>query len=239
MRWCAPARGLAQLEGGRFELAISHDGSALAWAHANGELRLIGADGGSVTLGRLPREGTSVDFSPDGRWLAAGASDGSVVVVELATRELRWLAGHAAPVQSTHFSPDGRWLATAATEPGVQLWELGTGNVRRLESDDTILYGLAFSRDGAMLATTGSQAAIVVTTRLQGADDGARLIPTGASSSRPTVAPSSARIRSGAWSASISRPAPSPPLLPKAPMPACRPTASSSRWPTTTASSMS
>ncbi len=69
-------------------------------------------------------------FSPDSRWLALGDTDGSVIVADTVTRELRRLSPR--PLTGIHelaFSEDGAWLAAAAGKSGVYLWRWPSGNL--------------------------------------------------------------------------------------------------------------
>ncbi len=70
-------------------------------------------------------------FSPDGSLVAAGASDGSVSIIDVATGDVRRVEGrHTAEVQSIGFSPDGRTLVTTGDDRLVIVWEVATGIAR-------------------------------------------------------------------------------------------------------------
>jgi WD40 repeat protein len=64
-------------------------------------------------------------FSPDGLLVAAGTSDGTVLLLETATgKELGQLAGHRGAVASLAFSPDGDALATGGDDGVILIWDV-------------------------------------------------------------------------------------------------------------------
>ncbi len=99
-----------------------------------------------------------LDFSPDGKLLAAGDDDGSISVWNVKDNNLVYrLEDHNLPVSSVAFSPDGKLLATGSydgkvfinrAEDGAQLYYL-TGNGRPIVS-------LTFSPDGENLSVGAS-----------------------------------------------------------------------------------
>jgi len=107
---------------------------------------------------------TSVAYSPDGRWLASGSEDQTVILWDPATRhELRSLSEHVGPVRAVAISPDGRRLAAAGGGISITIWDVETGREIRTITGDTTTVGqaqfrlevetLAFSRDGVWLAS--------------------------------------------------------------------------------------
>ena len=65
----------------------------------------------------------TVTISPDGQILAAGLSDGKVLLWRVSDGTLlRTLVGHTAKVVSVDFSSGGHWLASGSNNGTVRLW---------------------------------------------------------------------------------------------------------------------
>jgi len=90
------------------------------------------------SLGHLPLEGhngpvLTIAFSPDGKTLASGSEDNTIILWDVMSRTLRVvLTGHAGTqkgpdegrVRSIAFSPDGKTLASGGSEHPVLLWRV-------------------------------------------------------------------------------------------------------------------
>jgi WD40 repeat protein len=96
-----------------------------------------------------------VAYSPDGKWLASGAWDGTVMLRDAATADMaQTIFAHAGEVLGLAFSPDSRNLVTAGEDRSTQLWEVPSG--RRLATfhgHTDFVQAVAFRPDGREVAT--------------------------------------------------------------------------------------
>ena len=103
-------------------------------------------------------------FSQDGTFLAAGGSDGKVLIYNMKTKEpARTIDAHKGAVNCLAFDPDGRWLASGGKDKTVNLWDLGDGHLRGSykEHKDPVL-SIAVNSDGSLIASGGGDKKIVV-----------------------------------------------------------------------------
>jgi WD40 repeat protein len=90
-------------------------------------------------------------FSPDGKNLAIGKSDGTVTIKSLETfKEIVSLPGSNEAVVQTWFSPDGKSLAAAHRFGGFFLWNLETRKKISLPLDGSVRW-LGFTADAKLL----------------------------------------------------------------------------------------
>jgi WD40 repeat protein len=106
---------------------------------------------------------TSLDFSPDGKWLVTGGGvpsrSGEIRLIEAATGAVKQSFDdvHSDTVQCVRFSPDGKRLASASTDRFVRILDLATGKVTRsLEGHSGHALGVAWSEDGHTLVSVGA-----------------------------------------------------------------------------------
>lgn len=94
----------------------------------------------------------SMDFSPDGAFLAV-AND---YRVSLWDREHKWLlrqlVGHTARVQAVAFGPTGKILASGSSNGEVATWDVETGALLKLrKANSSEIAGLKYTGDGKIL----------------------------------------------------------------------------------------
>lgn len=148
-----------------FSVAFSPDGQQLAVATSDVEESVIVFDADADReIFRLTglADARSVDYSYDGKRLAAGDGKGTVKIWDAATGEgLLTLPKRDTCINSVAFSPDGTLLATYATSGGgVRIWNATTGAETKQLLNPTLdfskalnnLHNVAFSPDGKRLA---------------------------------------------------------------------------------------
>ena len=148
-------------------LAFAGDGSSVIASSGDGRVTVWDPIGGSEALVTDHHEGgvSSIDISPDGRWVASGGEDGAVKVWDRHTGQLRFTQEAEAPaavwVEAVAWSSDSV-LAIARYGGPVVLVDIEGTEVASLEVEDGLVaVALAFSADGDRLAvslvTAGSE----------------------------------------------------------------------------------
>jgi WD40 repeat protein len=114
----------------------------------------------------------TVAYSPDGKLLASGGSDGSIRLRDAETHEERpGPPPYEEPVWAVAFTPDSRRLAVAS-QTRVMLWDLAAARPRWVVPNAAADAHLAFAPDGTRLAaTSGSEGSI----RILRVEDGTEL----------------------------------------------------------------
>lgn len=103
---------------------------------------------------------TSVAFSPDGKLVASGSTDGRVKVWNTITGAIhKTLEGHSRWVTSVAFSSDSKFVASGSRDSTVNVWNILTGDIHRTLEGNMLgrhsqwVTSTAFSPDGIFLAS--------------------------------------------------------------------------------------
>ena len=95
-----------------------------------------------------------VALSPDNKLVATGGDEGSVVVWNIAQREMVcFLGGHIGGVEKLSWSPTGNFLASSGKDDRVRLWDINLKNeITTLHADFEYVTDLNWSPDEEYLA---------------------------------------------------------------------------------------
>lgn len=147
-------------------IAYSPDGSTLASADDNGEIRLWNLNmPQEALLLKADNDDTlwSVAFSPDGAWLASGGQgslDRTVRLWNMASPQDESIIVDTIfdDIYVVTFSPDGKWLLIGDGRGNIRIW-----NMEDLQAEPVVLsehegtvFSLDFSSDGTTLASGDS-----------------------------------------------------------------------------------
>jgi eukaryotic-like serine/threonine-protein kinase len=151
-RWTVDGQG-----GPVRDVVFSPSGHLVASSGNDGAIRLWdperGVVGKRLALGPKPEGVVGLEFSHDGRWLAAGGQEGTVALFEMPSGARRRVhAWHRQQIYNLRFTPDDRYLATASDDRTVAIGlPLSAQPFLRLRVSQSVV-ALDFSPDGRTLA---------------------------------------------------------------------------------------
>ncbi|MBD2514590.1 hypothetical protein H6G93_06125 [Nostoc sp. FACHB-973] len=97
----------------------------------------------------------SVAFSPNGKLLATGDTNGEIRLYKVAnSQQLMTCKGHTGWIWSVSFSPDGQVLASGSNDQTIKLWDISTGQCfKTLEGHSGGVRSVTFSPNAKVLAS--------------------------------------------------------------------------------------
>ncbi len=156
-------------------LAFRADGQQLASAGNEGKVILWDVAGGKQSAEfiaepptpansppKLPLVVHALAYSPDGKLLATGGSDGIIHLLNPADgKVVRSLPGHTSAITALTFHPAGAVLASSSKDGKVILWDVNGGKaIKPLEGHTAWVQGVAFFAEGTRLASVGADATL-------------------------------------------------------------------------------
>ena len=154
--------------------SFTRDGSRMATGAINDAIVWETATGRALTVlkGHKKRV-TSVQFSPDGAYVATTSEDGTARIWETANEHpSKILKGHTFFVSSAAFSPDGHRLVTAGQDGTARSWDVASGRLLAvLRGHQAPVRTAVFSNDGTKVLTASEDG----TARLWAVADGREL----------------------------------------------------------------
>lgn len=120
---------------------FSPDSQRLAVATIDGSIRIwdvadltAGRTGSPQKWGTVGIYASALEFSSDGKYLAAALRNNTAQVWDRQGRLVATLQGHNNPINRIHFSPDGQWLLTSSLDSTARLWDLEGNQVAEYPS---------------------------------------------------------------------------------------------------------
>jgi eukaryotic-like serine/threonine-protein kinase len=148
------AAGKFTIQGGANSMALTADDKTLALGMLDNKVLLINAETGTALRSlRSNYGGWAVAFSPDGKWVAAGTSQGALMW-DTETGFWQSLAsGKGSLIRSLVFSHDGKLLAGGSSGT-IYIWDVATGDeVGKITAEFGDVNSLQFSPDDRLLAS--------------------------------------------------------------------------------------
>lgn len=84
-----------------------------------------------VSGGGESRDVTTMDWSPDGQFLATGCYDGNARLWTADGDLITVLSKHSGPIFQLQWSPDGKYLVSAGVDPSIAVWDVATRSLLR------------------------------------------------------------------------------------------------------------
>lgn len=136
-------------------VAWTPDGGQVISGGMDGELRSTSPSGRSRLLARHRERVSALGLSSDGRWVASGSWDRTIVLYDRRAGTTQRLLGHRGVVSGLAFSPHGQTLASVSWDRTFRIWPVEDGPRRTLNAHAIGVKAVDFSPDGRLLASGG------------------------------------------------------------------------------------
>jgi WD40 repeat protein len=126
-------------------------------------VNFVGANLSNSLFTRSLGSVSSVTFSPDGKFLATGDSNGVICILETANVREIWVSkGHIGYIRSIIFSPNGQIIVSGGEDGIIKLWDIFTGECHQILQGHINWVSLAFSYDGHTFFSAGGDGSIKI-----------------------------------------------------------------------------
>lgn len=105
---------------------------------------------------------SSVAFSPDGKFVAAGTSGRHIYLWDMASRKSCSHFEESSSVHSLDYSPCGRYIVAGTDYPTIRIWTISTDTYCELKGHQDMIWSVAFSPKGSLVASASDDGTVRV-----------------------------------------------------------------------------